>query len=84
VVFVCEWNPAVAADGNLWLVGIDEDLGMAQGSSTTITGDDFMVGPLYRLLVNQFNGSVWLGLMLHNRLFKSWPCHRFFSRPLAP
>ena len=57
-----EWNPTVAADGNLWLVGIDEDLGMAQGSSTTITGDDFVVGPPYRLLVNQFDGGVGLGL----------------------
>lgn len=56
------WQSAVAADGNLRLVGIDKDLGVALGTAAAIALDNALVRPADRLLVNHFHCGkrLWL------------------------
>lgn len=57
-----EGKTAVAAGSNLGLVGVDEDLGVAQGTATTVTADDTLFRPADGLSVDELNGSQGLGL----------------------
>lgn len=57
-----ERKTAVAAGGDLGLVGVDEDLGMAERTATAVTADDSAVGPADGLLVNEFDSGHGLGL----------------------
>lgn len=52
----------VAADGNLGLVGVDKDLGVALGAATAVAGDHALVCPRHGDLVNHFHGGkrLWL------------------------
>lgn len=56
------WQPTVVAYSDLGLVGIDKDLGVTSGATTTIASDDAVVRPADRLLVNELYGGVGLGL----------------------
>ena len=62
----CEYTykreTAVATRGNLGLIRVDEDLGMACRAATAIAGHDPVVCPADRLLVNELHGGVWLRL----------------------
>lgn len=60
-------QPTVSAHGYLWLVGVDEDLGMPRGTTTTIARDHSIVGPAHRLLVNEFDGGIGLRLLKQSR-----------------
>lgn len=53
---------AVAADGNLGLVGVDEDLGVALGAAAAVAGGHTLVRPRHGDLVNHFHGGkrLWL------------------------
>ena len=53
---------AVAAHSNLRLVGVDEDLGVASRAATAFTYHDPIVCPPHRLLVNQLDSRLRLGL----------------------
>lgn len=55
-------KPAVVACSDFGLVGVDEDLGMAQWPATAIAGDNPVLCPAHRLLVDKFNGGVRLRL----------------------
>lgn len=57
-----EGKTAVAAGSNLGLVGVDEDLGVAQGTATAVTADDALFRPADGLSVDELNGSQGLGL----------------------
>ena len=61
------WQSTVCAPADLWLVDVDEDLGMSQGPSTAVTGDCPAIHPSNWLLVYQLNRSVrsWLDLLVH-------------------
>jgi hypothetical protein len=56
-------NTAVAAGRNLGLVGVDEDLGVAEGTTTAVTADDALLCPANGLLVNELNRGHRLGLL---------------------
>lgn len=55
-----EWTykrkAAVSAGTDFWLVEVDEDPGMSQWSTTTITLDSPLVDPANGLLVDELNG----------------------------
>ena len=57
-----ERKTAVAAGGDLGLVGVEVDLGMAQGTTAAVASDDMLLRPADRLSVDELNGSVGLGL----------------------
>lgn len=57
-----EWQAAVCAPADLWLVYVDEDPWVAQGPATTVTFDSAVVCPTNGLLVDELNGSVWAWL----------------------
>ena len=56
---------AVVARSNLGLVRVDVDLGMPRWPAAAVAGDDALVRPPHRLLVDELNGRVrlWLFLM---------------------
>ena len=56
-------QPAVSAGGNLGLVRVDKDPGVASRTTTTVARYDTVVRPPYRLLVDEFDGRVWLWLL---------------------
>lgn len=56
------WQPTVIANRDLGFVGIDENLGVTSGTTTTIAGDDTVVRPADGLLVDELDGGVGLGL----------------------
>jgi hypothetical protein len=62
VVLVGEWEAAVAARRNLGLVGVDEDPRVTSGTTAAVAGDNSVVGPSHRLLVNHLHGRLGLGL----------------------
>ena len=53
---------AVATGGNLRLIGVDKDLGMAQGTTAAVTADDAAFRPANGLFVDELDGSKGLGL----------------------
>lgn len=53
---------AVAAGSNLGLVGVDEDLGVAEGTAAAVAADDALLRPADGLLVDELDGSHGLGL----------------------
>jgi len=55
-------SSAVAAHGDLWLVGVDVDLGVAGRAATTVAHDDAVVRPPDGLLVDELHGRVRLWL----------------------
>ncbi len=57
-----EWESAVAAGGNLGLVGVDEDLGVSGRAAAAIADNDPLVRPLDGLLVDELHGRVGLWL----------------------
>lgn len=57
-----ERNTAVSAGRNLRLVGVDENLGVAEWATATIAADDSGLCPTNGLLVNELNGGHWAGL----------------------
>lgn len=57
-----ERKAAVAAWGNLRLVGVDKDSGMALGSTTAIASNNSVVSPPDGLLVDHFHSRFGLGL----------------------
>lgn len=57
-----EWVSAVAADGDLWLVGVDEDLGVASKTAAAVANHHPVVCPLDWYFVDKLNGCVWLWL----------------------
>ena len=69
---------AVAADGDLRLVGVDEDLGVASGAAATLAGDNPAVRPLDRNLVYEHHRRVGLWLPRAISLFL-WPFMCFSS-----
>lgn len=56
------WQAAVVADGNLGLVGVDEDPGVSVRTAAAIARHDSVVGPADGLLVDELHGRVGLGL----------------------
>lgn len=57
-----EGDTAVSTGCDLGLVSVDEDLGVAEGTTATVTADDSGLCPADRLLVNELNGGHWAGL----------------------
>lgn len=61
-----EWtykgDTAVSAGGNLGLVGVDEDLGVAKGTTATVTADDLGLGPADVLSVDEIDSGIGLRL----------------------
>lgn len=55
-------NSAVSAGGNLGLVGVDEDLGVAERTTAAVTADDLGLCPAHMLLVNELDGGHGLRL----------------------
>ena len=55
-------QPAVAACGNLRLVGVDEDLGMSRRATAAVTSNDAIMRPPDWLLVDELYSRVreWL------------------------
>ena len=52
----------ICTPANLRLVHIDENFGMPQRSSASVTGHSPCLGPSDGLLVNETDGCFWLGL----------------------
>lgn len=52
-----ERNSAVPAGSNLGLIGVDEDLGVTQRTTASITADDPLVCPANGLFVDEFNSG---------------------------
>lgn len=59
-----EWQAAVAAGRDLWLVGVDKDSGMSCRSVTTVACDNFAVCPPDWLLVDELDGGFRLRLFM--------------------
>lgn len=59
-----EWNAAVSAHGDLRLVGIYEDSGMAKRTTASITRNTTASCPSNWLLVNQGDGSLGFWLLM--------------------
>ena len=57
-----KWHSAVAAHGNLGLVGVDEDLGVAGRTATALTCHHTFMCPPHGLLVNHLDRRLRLGL----------------------
>lgn len=55
-------NTTVVAGSNLGLVSVDEDPGVSTSATAAITGNDAVVSPLHRLLVNQLDSRLRLRL----------------------
>lgn len=55
-------NTAVSASGNLGLVSVDEDLGVAERATATVTADDLGLCPANMLSVNEIDSGIWLRL----------------------
>lgn len=56
------WNTAVRALADLRLVEIDEDSGVAEGTTAAVAGDRTVLDPADRLLVNEVDSSEWTRL----------------------
>jgi hypothetical protein len=48
--------------GDLGLVGVDEDLGVAERTTATITADNLGLCPADGLSVNELDSGIWLRL----------------------
>lgn len=57
-----EWQAAVVADGNLGLVGVDEDPGVTVRTTASIARHNPVVSPADGLLMDELHGRVGLGL----------------------
>jgi len=57
-----KWQSAVGARLNLWLVEVDIDLGVSGRATAAIAGNDPVVSPAHRLLVNKLDGGIRTGL----------------------
>lgn len=55
-------NTAVSTSSNLGLVGVDEDLRVAERTAAAVTADDLGLCPPHGLLVNELNSGVGSGL----------------------
>ena len=57
-----EWQAAVCAPADLWLIDVDEDSGVTQWTSSTVARDLTSLDPAHGLFVNQLNGCIrsWL------------------------
>lgn len=58
---------AVSAGGNLRLVRVDEDLGVTQRTTTSVTIDNSVLGPTNGLSVDELDSGIGLRL-IHNQL----------------
>lgn len=61
-------NPAIRAKANLRLVHIDEYPRVTQWTTTAVAGHASLLGPAYRLLVDQLDSRVWSRLHPDNQL----------------
>jgi len=59
-----ERKTAVCAPADLRLIGVDEDPGVAEGTTSAVAGDDALVCPADGLLMNEVNGSIWARLRI--------------------
>jgi hypothetical protein len=57
-------NTAVCAPADLGLIGVDEDPGMTERAASTVAGNDALVCPANRLLVDEFDSGVWARLQI--------------------
>lgn len=55
--YTYEGNSAVSAGRNLRLVGVDENLGVAERTAAAVTADDLGLCPSHVLLVNELDGG---------------------------
>jgi len=62
MMFVCKGQTTVFTHAYLRLISIDENPGMSQWSSTTVTNYNSVVCPSNWLLVDQVNSSLWCRL----------------------
>jgi hypothetical protein len=57
-----KWKPAVRAPTDLWLIDVDKDPWVSEGSAASVAGYGAVVYPANGLLVDEFDGGVWAGL----------------------
>lgn len=57
-----EWQAAVVADCDLWLVRVDEDARMTRWSAAAVACHNAIVRPADGLLVDELHSGVRLGL----------------------
>lgn len=84
VVLVGVWQAAVVADGNLGLVGVDEDPGVSVRTAAAITRHNSVVGPADGLLVDELYGRVGLGLEIEVCLLEAGARHGLIPWALTP
>lgn len=84
-----EGKTAVVAGSNLGLVGVDEDPGVTEGTAAAVTLNNPLLRPAHRLLMDELNGGIRLGLAQDNvslRVDLIFPCRSLllgsFQRPL--
>lgn len=63
-IYKCTYkgNTAVSAGSDLGLVGVDENLGVAERTTATITADNLGLCPADGLSVNEVDSGIWLRL----------------------
>jgi hypothetical protein len=83
VMLVRERQSTVAASADLRLVRVDEDPRVARGTTAAIAGNDAIVRPAHRLLVNELHGGVRLWLHAVVCLLEPRPGHGLGSGLLA-
>lgn len=83
VVLIGVGQATVVASGNLGLVGVDEDLGVAVGAAATVTSDHSIVSPSDGLLVDQLDRRLGLRLDREVCLLESGTGHGLGTRALA-
>lgn len=70
VMLVGKWNTTVATRSNFGLVSVDKDPRMSRSTTSTIAGDDPIMRPAHRLLMNELHGRVRLRLHAIIRLLE--------------
>ena len=75
VMFVREGKAAVAAGCNLGLVSVDKDPGVTVRTAAAIAGNNPVMRPSDRLLVNQFHSGFRLGLEAEVGLLEAGASH---------
>lgn len=84
VVFICIWQSAIIADRDLGLVSVDEDPRVSMRATAAIASYHAVVSPVDRLLVDELDGRVGLGLKIEVCLLEPGTRHGLLARPLAP
>lgn len=84
MMLICKWLSTVIARSDLRLVCVDEDSGMAERPTSTITDDCPAVSPFDCLVVHEFDGSMGSRLQIKVRLLKQGTSHCFRPGLLTP